>query len=59
VEYNAQELRQNIANSWPHYLEDDYARRDWGWNPKFNLEGMTKEIIKHLTPEMIKSMAAN
>jgi threonine 3-dehydrogenase len=50
-------LRQNIANSWPHYLEDEVARKDWGWAPKFNLERMTKEIITHLTPAMIKAMA--
>lgn len=42
MEYKIQEMRQNIANSWPHYLEDDVARKDWGWSPKFNLERMTK-----------------
>ena len=36
MEYKIQEMRQNIANSWPHYLEDDVARKDWGWSPKFN-----------------------
>ena len=57
MEYEVQALRQRIADSWPHYLEDDVARKDWGWNPKFNLEHMTKEIIKNLTPEMIKAMS--
>jgi nucleoside-diphosphate-sugar epimerase len=56
MDYKIDPLKQSIADSWPHYLEDDYARKDWGWNPKFNLEQMTKEIIKHLTPELIKSM---
>jgi nucleoside-diphosphate-sugar epimerase len=56
MDYSINPLKQKIANSWPHYLEDDLARKDWGWNPKFNLEVMTKEIIKNLTPELIKSM---
>lgn len=57
IEYNVQKLRQGIADSWPHYLEDDAARKDWGWQPKYDLERMTKEIITNLTPEMIKAMA--
>lgn len=42
IQYKIDPVKQKIADSWPHYLEDDYARRDWGWNPKFNLERMTK-----------------
>jgi hypothetical protein len=56
MDYKIDPLRQKIAESWPHQLLDEHARQDWGWNPKFNLERMTKEILTHLTPALIKSM---
>lgn len=29
--YKINPLKQNIANSWPHALNDKRARKDWGW----------------------------
>jgi len=42
------DFRQKIADSWPRSLDDSCARRDWGWNPKFNLDTMTTDMLKHL-----------
>ena len=47
ISYNPDE-RQKIADSWPNNVEDSYARNDWGWKEKFDLEKMTKEIIMKL-----------
>lgn len=40
--YKIDPMRQGIADSWPDALQDDAARKDWGWTPKFDLAKMTK-----------------
>lgn len=42
------DYRQQIADSWPKSLDDSLARNDWGWNPKYDLEKMTVDMIKNL-----------
>lgn len=42
------DFRQQIAASWPNSIDDVVAREDWGWQPDYPLERMTKEIITHL-----------
>ena len=42
------DFRQAIADSWPQSIDDTAARTDWGWQPKFDLESMTKDMILHL-----------
>ncbi|GAL73252.1 hypothetical protein [Jejuia pallidilutea] len=32
----------------PNSIDDTIARTDWGWKPNFDLEAMTKDMIKHL-----------
>lgn len=43
------DFRQDIAESWPNSINDSTARNDWGWEPQFNLEKMTVDIITHLS----------
>jgi len=40
--------RQAIADSWPKSIDDSRARSDWGWQHKFDLEEMTKDILDNL-----------
>lgn len=40
--------RQKIADSWPQSIDDSPARRDWGWRHKYNLDKMTRVMIKEL-----------
>lgn len=42
------DFRQKIADSWPDSINDSAARSDWGWNPDFDLDKMTKDIITNL-----------
>ncbi len=42
------DFRQQIADSWPGSIDDAFARKDWGWTPKFDLAATTKEMLKHL-----------
>ncbi|MCI2229267.1 NAD-dependent epimerase/dehydratase family protein [Polaribacter sp. MSW13] len=42
------DFRQKIADSWPQSIDDSEARKDWNWQHQFNLESMTKDILKSL-----------
>jgi nucleoside-diphosphate-sugar epimerase len=44
------DYRQTIANSWPGSINDNVARNDWGWNPKFDLSAMTIDMLTNLKP---------
>lgn len=47
TEYNPDE-RQAIADSWPMSINDQEARDHWGWNPDYDLESMTKDMLTNL-----------
>lgn len=42
------DYRQEIASSWPDSISDEQARRDWKWNPDYDLDRMTDEILLEL-----------
>jgi threonine 3-dehydrogenase len=42
------DFRQRIAESWPEVIDDSAAKQDWGWNPKFDLSGMTADMVLNL-----------
>lgn len=46
IAYESGKVQQEIAHSWPDSLDDSNARRDWGWNTKWDLDRMTVEMIK-------------
>jgi threonine 3-dehydrogenase len=39
------DFRQAIADSWPNSLDDSMARRDWNWEPSFDLDGLTRDML--------------
>jgi nucleoside-diphosphate-sugar epimerase len=47
IEYKP-DFRQEIALSWPKSIDDSKADLDWGWNPEFDLQKMTEDMILHL-----------
>ncbi len=42
------DFRQTIAETWPRSIDDTKAKEDWGWEPQFNLENTTTEMLKNL-----------
>lgn len=46
------DFRQAIADSWPSSIDDAVARRDWNWNPKYDLEAITKDMIEKLNEKL-------
>ncbi len=41
--------RQNIVDSWPADLDDSAARRDWGWQPAYDVE---RAFAEYLVPNI-------
>lgn len=41
--------RQQIADSWPSTIDDSAARSEWGWDPDYDLQSMTKDMLAVLT----------
>jgi len=42
------DYHQTIADGWPSTIDDSAARRDWGWQPDYDLNAMTADMIKNL-----------
>jgi nucleoside-diphosphate-sugar epimerase len=42
------DFRQAIADSWPSSIDDSVARKDWNWKHRFDLDGMTTEMLEQL-----------
>lgn len=50
--YAPDPVKQRIAESWPQSIDDSQAQKDWGWKPKYNLEKLTKVMIKGLKEKL-------
>ena len=55
ITYDVDPVRQAIADSWPRSIDDSAARREWGWEPEYDLDGMTADMLSHLTTELDKT----
>jgi nucleoside-diphosphate-sugar epimerase len=42
------DFRQDIANSWPDSINDEEARHHWNWKHEFDLDAITKDMLKNL-----------
>lgn len=51
IDYNPDEKRQGIVDSWPADLNDEPARQDWGWEPEYSVD---RAFNDYLIPQIIK-----
>jgi len=42
--------RQAIADGWPKSLDSTAATQDWGWQPKYDLDRVTRAMLSDLAP---------
>ncbi len=42
------DFRQAIADSWPNSIDDSCARDEWGWEPEYDLDKMTDDMLAKL-----------
>ena len=48
----APDFRQKIADTWPTSIDDNLARRDWNWEPDYDIDMMTKEMLTKLSAKL-------
>lgn len=56
MDYQVDSVKKAIAASWPNYMDDSCAREEWGWNPKWNLETMTDDMLKVIGEKHAKGL---
>jgi hypothetical protein len=47
------DFRQQIAETWPEWIDDDVARTDWGWSHNYDLGGIVSSMLNHLVPDRV------
>lgn len=52
VEYEIDPMKDKISDSWPNSLDDSCARKEWGWNPKWNMDSMVDDMITVLSKKL-------
>ena len=52
IDYDVDPVKKAIAETWPNSMNDSAAREEWGWEPEYNLETMTKDMIKVLSKKL-------
>lgn len=51
--YEPEPIKQAIADSWPDKMDDSCARNEWGWNPQYDLDRMTEDMILNLKKKLM------
>ena len=54
VRYEVDPVRQAIANTWPDSMDDSCAREEGDWKPTYDLDSMTRDMIKNLRIKLQK-----
>lgn len=54
LKYDVDPVKQAIADSWPNYMDDSAAREEWGWNPVYDLDKMTKDMLEKVSAKLGK-----
>jgi len=48
-EFDPDPAVSDLIDSWPQAFVDESARRDWGWEPEYDLDSMSDDFIGELT----------
>jgi len=52
MDYDVDPVKKAIAETWPNSMNDSAAREEWGWEPEYDLEEMTKDMIEVLSTKL-------
>lgn len=42
-----------LAESWPQVFDDSEARRDWGWQHKYDLERLVELMVRDVSTNFL------
>ena len=42
--------RQELTQGWPNSIDDEYARKDWGWQAAYDIREMTEDMLANIGP---------
>jgi threonine 3-dehydrogenase len=45
IDYEPVAARQRIVDSWPRFLNDEPARREWGWKPEYDFDRAFEDYL--------------
>lgn len=54
--YEVDHLKQANAESWPDSIDDECARREWNWQPDYDLDTMTRDMLAKLSSKILGSI---
>ncbi|MGG3469400.1 L-threonine 3-dehydrogenase [Neobacillus pocheonensis] len=52
ISYNVDPVRQSIADSWPNSIDASAACVEWDFNPHYDLDRMTKDMLENLSEKL-------
>ena len=52
MDYDNDPIRQAIADTWPNNMDDSAAREEWGWEPEYDLESVTKDMLEKISQKL-------
>lgn len=52
IDYDVDPARQAIADSWPNSLDVTCAKDEWGFDPQYDLDAMTRDMLEKLGKRM-------
>ncbi|WP_028402853.1 L-threonine 3-dehydrogenase [Ectobacillus panaciterrae] len=48
IVYDVDPVRQQIANSWPNFIDASAAKEEWGFKAEYDLDKMTEDMLAKL-----------
>lgn len=54
IQYAIDPIRQGIADSWPNRINCDAAKNEWQFEPAYDLNKMTEDMLKHIKEKPLK-----
>ena len=56
LDYQIEDGKQKIADSWPNSMDDSCARKEWNWKPEWDLAAMTTDMLKAIKEKNVKGV---
>lgn len=53
MDYKVDPIRQDIANSWPNFIDSTCAKNEWGFASEYDLAKMTTDMLEKLSAKGI------